>query len=157
MHNQVFINIFYYHILSHYKSLGLKRYLFDYIRREKFGETKQAYSGNGECGNTCRLLKESYLKDAKINVKVQSNFSREDHMFLTWNSFIIDPTYKQLLYINKGPVEKFHSPYMKYLFNLPPIFIGTSSEMYLLQKELKIIRSADFYHQNDEIYDNWYE
>lgn len=88
--------------------------------------------------------------------------SQAEHMFLraglkdNSREYIIDPTYKQLFIKKYGDVQKFDSSYATYLYNLPPVFIGTEEELSKLKSKLRKEKSLDFFHEHDNYIDNWH-
>ena len=171
-------NILYDTIVDHYKTnrKHALSYLYEFTRRQTHGLSIQAYFGKGECGYTCNILKD-YLVGNKIYETVDIYIKRRtqyeiemyklscnNHAFLQVvdeknNCLIIDPTYKQLLFVGAGNVTKWCSAYTEYLFNLPPIFIGTKEELIKLLQDLKMKRLQDEEHckDNDNILDDWYD
>ena len=150
--------------------------LYEFTRRQTHGLSVQAYFGKGECGYTCNILKDYLVrnkiyKTVDIYIKRRTRYEIEfhklscnDHAFLQTvdeknNYYIIDPTYKQLLFVGAGNVTKWTSSYTEYLFNLPPIFIGTKQEIVKLLQDLKMKRLQDEEHckDNDNILDDWYD
>tara|TARA_B110000208_G_scaffold12418_1_gene15268 strand:+ start:5541 stop:6143 length:603 start_codon:yes stop_codon:yes gene_type:complete len=87
--------------------------------------SKNTFEGKLYCGASCYLLS-YYLKQHGITTRVfKSQVGRgrnkEDHVFLKLDSYIIDPTYRQMFSTN----YKINDNYINYLYNnLPFVFIG---------------------------------
>ena len=137
---------------------------------EKLGRHPNAYKGKGECGLISRLIKNhlevtKLFGDAKINLYQSEKpqwlvdelrLSVHNHMFIKSDELIIDPTYKQLYFFACGKMEKWDSPYCKYLYSLDPVFIGTPAELENMVIKLKSIRDTDPYHATDVWITDWH-
>jgi hypothetical protein len=160
-------------IKSHYK---YNKYvwpsMYDSFRYKKYGLIG-SYDGHGQCGCVSKLLKDhivsqklfedvSICKTVKsIEEATRNSLSCYDHVFLkvsnkSKNEFIVDGTYKQLFIQKRGPVDKCVSPYADYLYNLPPVFIGTYDDLFELMHDLQRIKSADPLHADDIFITDWY-
>jgi len=93
-----------------------------------------SFEGKNECGASSYLL--YYFIKSNYNLKVKfmkSTFGygkyKEDHLFLEYNGYIIDPTYKQFLYSSCYNLE-----YNNFISNCSPfIFVGNDiSKFYKL-------------------------
>jgi len=105
--------------------------LYDSIQFKKYGYSKQSWFGYKCCGESCYIIQKELIKQG-YEAKVFLNYKKyEDHCFIMINDILIDPTYKQFLSDHRMEVN---CAYRKYLFNLPPFFIGTKEMLndYLL-------------------------
>lgn len=99
--------------------------LFDHIQKKKNGYVySNSWVGANHCGDTSYVTKKFLVKNNYNNIKVVSNnrIRGSNHCFLMINNIIIDTTYKQFLLDHR---MNENCDYRKYLFNLPPFFIGT--------------------------------
>jgi len=100
------------------------------------------FEGKLSCGASCFLL-QYFLKQRNIHTELY--YSKrghgkyiEDHCFLLYNDYIIDPTYRQFFSENSDK-------YSDYLFNqLPFVFIGKYSQLENIYNKLyKIDNNID--------------
>ena len=118
--------------------------LFDSIQKEKYGYLHpNSWIGSKYCGEASFVTKKLLQNNEYNNIKVVSNdrSRHSDHCFLMINDIIIDPTYKQFLLDDRMSAN---CEYRRYLFNLPPFFIGTTT---MLEATL-----VQLYNKNKETY-----
>ncbi len=157
--------------------------IYDYTRVKNFNCERNETSYVGECWslemvNTTEIyLKEqlpSTCKIKQISKQGSCHYSEADnvkqqiyHKYLTinfsgipekklceQNIVIVDVLYRRLFMLYRGYTSKFNSPYAQHLFEtLPPIFIGTVKEMQDLCDSLKLLRTTDPLHANDDLGD----
>jgi hypothetical protein len=61
------------------------------------------------------------------------------------------------LFIQKyGKISKWTSPYAEYLYNLDPVFVGSSSDLKIMLGNLKERKDADELHEDDIFVDGWH-
>ena len=107
--------------------------LFNKLVKNKVGENKNSFVAELLCGETCYISK--YLLEREgYQVKVWKNsmgYGRyyKYHCFMIIDdSIIVDPTYRQ--FAQDSRISNVDCEYSNYIhFNLPPFFIGTTSEL----------------------------
>lgn len=167
---------FYMAIIAGYQQIKRPvKYLYEHSRVKIYGRRALSYFANGESEYTSQILQQ-YLQQQAIYTNItyvirpdrprsQVELARQsvyNHVYLTAHDgekkIIIDPSYKQFLFWGVGKTSKWTSPYTEYLFNLPPVFIGTIAELQDLQRDLRKRRQNDPEHRDEEQYylDDWY-
>jgi len=123
-------------------------YLFDFIKRKQYGESKMSYLGEKLCGEACYvvrnlLLEKGLSSQVKYNMKKYGDYI-DDHCFLQINNIIIDPTYRQFFvqYFEQNNINT------NIIFeNNDPFFCGTINDLIKLVNNLNI--------KDKEIIDYW--
>lgn len=157
---------FYKTIGNYYKNRGyFPKVIYDCHRSERYSDKLLSYDGKGEDLESSLLIKNQVMKNNvfphtrvklqkvnggfhKGNVKASHHiYIRVDHPGL--RSIIIDPTYKQLFFVKRGRIEKWFSPYAEYLYRLPPVFVGTETDLKAMVESLQVLAKLDEYHKED--------
>ena len=103
----------------------------DYYKKK----SEKTFEGHKSCGGVSYIL-DYYLKRKGIKTKMgikKIGYGKylEDHCFLYYDNFIIDPTYRQLFRINLAP----NSFYYDNLYNKPLVFVGKFDDLESLYVE----------------------
>lgn len=92
-------------------------------------KSEKTFEGYKSCGGVTYIL-DYYLKRKGIKTKMgikKIGYGKylEDHCFLYYDNFIIDPTYRQLFRINLSP----NSLYYDNLYSKPLVFVGKFDDL----------------------------
>lgn len=143
--------------------------IHDANRYDKYGPAK-SFDGIGFCGLISYSLKDYLIKNnvfdmihLGITQKDPSEITKlglpyADHIFLkvTNQDLIIDGTYKQLFINKRGQIDKLYSPYANMLYELPPVFIGTKTDLFNLMETIKNCKNTDPLHNRDPHIIDWH-
>jgi len=129
------------------------------LRLSQINKGKQTYCGEMSCGITTFILGNILKQHIPIELhlyEIGYGKYKEDHAFLKSQDIIIDPTYRQFFNDNRN--DGF-SKYNNYLYNnLPPFFVGTEKDLYLMFSKLKELNQNEFNYNiiENDILNNWY-
>jgi hypothetical protein len=138
--------------------------IYNPYRKELYGYGSQSYSGNvwsyemvkRALATVKTVLPESTVKMTyKIEYAGQQYGPNELGIFghsyvcVDNGNLIVDPLYRDLLILRRGYVTKNTSPYADYLFNLDPVFVGTTEEMEIIINNCNKEKLKDPEHKDD--------
>lgn len=143
----------------------------NYSRLKKIKKGKKTYCGQMKCGITTFALGNILKNNMDIDMYMyRFGYGKylEDHVFLKYKEYIIDPTYRQFFTddrsgfnFNNKDSSKYSgiSIYNNYLYDLPPFFVGTMDDLYNLYIKLDKLNSEEFEYNSlsKDILDNWQE
>jgi hypothetical protein len=144
--------------------------IYDDTRRYKYGDTTASYSGRVRptqvLQSTQSYLEKNHISIVKCHFEAPRSwwysnmndkglsFVGHTYFYIEEEELIIDTLYRNLFMVHRGHVDKWFSPYAEYLFKqLPPVFVGTYTDMLLLVKHMNNIRKSDLCHKDDPYVD----
>jgi hypothetical protein len=124
----------------------------DYYKKK----SKKTFEGHKSCGGVSYIL-DYYLKRKGIKTKMgikKIGYGKylEDHCFLYYDNFIIDPTYRQLFRINLSP----NSSYYHNLYSKPLVFVGQFDDLENLLIEQNFLYYGEGFNNSLEYEDTLY-
>ena len=165
LHNELFM------VLTKKFESNPRKYsvLYDNPRAEIYGTNRLSYTGYARAEKINKILYdyinqeqkfttvEMMIARRKLSDVIKHKLPSVHHCYIVANdNIIIDPTYRHLLINHTGNLDKTFSPYAEFVYNLPPIFIGTEFDVDILIAVAENEKEQDILHCADNIIHDWY-